>query len=141
MVATFLGNPPMNVFPATYIGEVFQVSSQVVRCPVALQTHLELTPTQTIDLGIRPEHIEITELIDREGTEDNKNNQLILEVSVVEPLGRETLVRSNLIGSDIVLNVQAPANWRGHPGDRISVQLDLDKLFVFDPNTGDVLYP
>ncbi|MBD1806258.1 ABC transporter ATP-binding protein [Microcoleus sp. FACHB-SPT15] len=141
MVATFLGNPPMNVFPATYTGDVFQVSGQVLPCPIALQTQLQLTPAQTIDLGIRPEHLEIIGLIDRESTEDTKNNQLELEVSVVEPLGRETLVRSNLIASDIVLNVQSPANWRGHPGDRISVQLDLDKLFVFDPNTGNVLYP
>ncbi len=141
MVATFLGNPPMNVFPATYTGEVFQVSGQVLPSPAALQTQLQLTPAQTIDLGIRPEHIEIIGLIDSESTEDTKNNQLELEVSVVEPLGRETLVRSNLIASDIVLNVQAPANWRGHPGDRISVQLDLDKLFVFDSNTGNVLYP
>jgi multiple sugar transport system ATP-binding protein len=39
------------------------------------------------------------------------------------------------------LNVHAPSDWRGHPGDRIRVQLDLDQLFVFDPSSGDTLYP
>ncbi len=142
MVATFLGNPPMNVFPATYTGNDFQVIDQSLTCPQALQTQLQLAQKQTIELGIRPEHIEISGLMDRTGLADTqKNNQLMLEVNVVEPLGRETLIRGSLPESDILLNVQAPSNWRGHPGDRLSVQLDLDQLFVFDPITGDALYP
>jgi ABC-type sugar transport system ATPase subunit len=56
-------------------------------------------------------------------------------------LGRETLIRGSLPTSDVTLNVQAPSNWRGRPGDRISVQLDLNQLFVFDPTTGDARYP
>ncbi len=136
MVATFLGNPPMNVFRATYTGNNFQVSSQSLTCPQALQTKVQLAQGQSIDLGIRPEHIKIAELMDTQ-----TNNQLRIEVNVVEPLGRETLIRGSLPESDTVLNVQAPSDWRGRPGDRLSVQLDLDQLFVFDPNTGNTLYP
>jgi multiple sugar transport system ATP-binding protein len=64
-----------------------------------------------------------------------------MEVHVVEPLGRETLIRGVLADSAVALDVQVSSNWRGHPGDRILIQLDLDQLFVFDPTTGDTLYP
>jgi multiple sugar transport system ATP-binding protein len=142
MVATFLGNPPMNVFRATYTGEVFQVSGQSLPCPCALQTQLQLAPAQSVDLGIRPEHVEIAGLINPQATENTqKNNQLAIEVNVVEPLGRETLIRGSLPESDVLLNVQAPSDWRGRPGDRIGVQLNLDQLFAFDPTTGNALYP
>ena len=142
MVATFLGSPPMNVFPATYRGEVFQVSGQSLPCPIGLQSQLQLSEGQTVDLGIRPEHLEISGLTNQTDTEDIQNNgYLTMEVNVVEPLGRETLVRGSLPASDVVVDVQAPSNWRGRPGDRIGVQLDLDQLFAFDPTTGNALYP
>jgi multiple sugar transport system ATP-binding protein len=142
MVATFLGNPPMNVFLATYTGEVFQVSGQSLPCPMALQTQLQLSEGQKVDLGIRPEHLEIAGLTSSTDTEDTqKNGQLTMEVTVVEPLGRETLVRGTLPESDVVLDVQAPSDWRGRPGDRIDIHLNLDQLFVFDPTTGEALYP
>lgn len=142
MVATFLGNPPMNVFQATYTSEGFQVRGQSLPCPTALERRVQLTQGQTVELGIRPEDIVLVEATHPRGTEDSeKTSQLTIEVNVVEPLGRETLIRGSLLGSDIPLNVQAPADWRGHPGDRITVQLNLDQLFVFDLTSGNALYP
>ncbi len=142
MVAKFLGNPPMNVFRGTYTDEGFEVSGQSLRCPQELQTRLQFTQGQTVDLGIRPEYLEIAGLKNHEGTEDTpKNGQLTMEVNVVEPLGRETLIRGCLPESEVLLDVLAPSNWRGRPGDRICIQLDFDHLFAFDPTTGDALYP
>jgi multiple sugar transport system ATP-binding protein len=100
---------------------------------------LQLVEGQTLDLGVRPEHVEIAELMNP--TDTQKTSQLTIAVNVVEPLGREILIRGSLPESDILLNVQASSDWRGHPGDRISVQLNLDQLFAFDPSTGDALYP
>jgi multiple sugar transport system ATP-binding protein len=132
----------MNVFQVTYTGEAFQVSGQSLPCPQPLQARVQLTEGQTVDLGIRPEHIEVAGLINPKGTEDTENtSQLAMEVNVVEPLGRETLVRGCLTESEILLDILAPSDWQGHPGDRIGIQLDLDQLFVFDPTTGDALYP
>ena len=138
MVAKFLGNPPMNVFPATYTGEGFQVCDQFLPCPGVLQARLSLISGQTVELGIRPEHIAITQLTQYEDTQ--KTSQLKIEVSLVEPLGRETLVRGCLPKSELLLDILAPSDWRGHPGDHIDVQLNLNHLFVFDFNTGDALY-
>lgn len=156
MVATFLGNPPMNILPATFTGEGFLVESQVLPCPTALQNQLQLSQGQQVDLGIRPEHLTI-------GAVTN-DLQLMMQVKVVEPLGREVLVRGSLPHSDVVLNVIAGSDWRGVVGDYINVQIEsvanqersplafslaqrgmareiCDRLFVFDPRTGNILYP
>lgn len=137
MVATFLGNPPMNVLPATFTGKGFLVGGQVLPCPTALQNQLQLSEGQKIDLGIRPEHLAI-------GAVTN-DLQLMMEVKVVEPLGREILVRGSLPHSDIVLNIIACSDWRGGVGDYINIQIESDssassdRLFVFDPSTGNIL--
>ncbi|MBW4649894.1 MAG: ABC transporter ATP-binding protein [Kastovskya adunca ATA6-11-RM4] len=138
MVATFLGNPPMNILPATYTNADFHVSGQFLPCPAVLKTSLHPTQEQVFDLGIRPEHLSIVSSPAEKPQVEMA--QLTLEVNVVEPLGRETLIRGNLPDSEVLLNVQAAANWRGRPGDRITVQLNLDELFVFDAATGEVLY-
>jgi multiple sugar transport system ATP-binding protein len=160
MVAAFLGNPPMNVLPATFTAQGFLVGGQVLPCPTALQNHLQLTEGQMIDLGIRPEHLVMGAV--------SHNLQLMIEVKVVEPLGREVLVRGTLPDSDLSLNVIAGSDWQGGVGDYFHVQLKdqslanqeaspdspvgslqqssslerrTDQLFVFDPTTGKTLYP
>ena len=137
MVATFLGSPPMNILPATYTGTGFELGGQILPCSPAVKDKLHPAQGQGFDLGIRPEHIEIFEPQRR--TEEGA--QLVVEVKVVEPLGRETLIRASLPGSSVQLNIQTTSDVRPRPGDRISLQLDLDQLFVFDPTTGDTLYP
>jgi multiple sugar transport system ATP-binding protein len=124
MVATFLGNPPMNILPAIYTGKGFQVSGQILDCPM----ELHLREGQSVDLGIRPEHISLGEA-------------LKVDVKVTEPLGRETLVRVALADSEVMINLISGADARYRPGDRLSIQLDLNRLFIFDSTTGDAVYP
>jgi multiple sugar transport system ATP-binding protein len=50
------------------------------------------------------------------------------------------LIRAGLPGSTVVLNIQAGAGVRPNPGDRLSLTLDMNQLFVFDANTGEALY-
>ena len=66
---------------------------------------------------------------------------LVVEVKVVEPLGRETLIRAGLPESGVQVNIRATPDIFPHLGDRLSLELDLDQLFVFDHTTGDSLYP
>lgn len=142
MVATFLGSPPMNVIRATYTGERFELGEQsVLPCPPAIRDRLQPKSGQGFDLGIRPEHIKIKHEDENSALGIQHSAPLKVEVKVVEPLGRETLIRGSLPGLDVPLNIQAASTWRGRPGDRISIQLDLDQLFVFDASTGDTLYP
>lgn len=134
MVATFIGNPPMNLLPAIYTENCFNVKGQMVPCPTGVSNSVKLTQGQSFELGIRPEHMAIA-------PESGNTAPLTVEVKVVEPLGRETLIRASLPNSSNLVNVQAPAALNSSPGDRLSVHLDLDRLFIFDPSTGQTLYP
>ena len=133
MVATFLGNPPMNIIPAKYTAAGFDVNGQLFPIPSDLKERLRLPQGQSFDLGIRPEDIQI----DRESQE----TVLQVEVKLVEPLGRETLIRVAVIGTEIILNVQISGNIRFNVGDKLNLKLDLQKLFLFDSVSGDKLYP
>ena len=135
MVATFLGNPPMNVLNATYSDGSFIVNNQSFPVPQKMQQQLTLQSGQEFALGIRPETVVPGDSLSR-----LEAGELTIEVNVVEPLGRETLIRGKL-PDDIIFHLIAPADWRGERGDRLTVQFDLDRLFVFDANSGKTLYP
>jgi multiple sugar transport system ATP-binding protein len=135
MVATFLGSPPMNILPAKFKDNVFNVGGQLL--PVSDDIRLLLKPQQGqgFDLGIRPEYVYLNE------PQSRQEGELEVEVKVVEPLGRETLIRGDLVGSPgVLVNVQGGADVRFRSGDRLILELDMHQLFVFDPSTGDALY-
>jgi multiple sugar transport system ATP-binding protein len=135
MVATFLGSPPMNILSATFDGQALRVENQVLPCPDRIKPILK--PNQRYNLGIRPEQIQLAE------TEHNAHLTAI--VSVIEPLGRETLIRAVLPVENRVsapsLNIQVAPKLKPKSGDRLSLVLDLEYLFIFEPNTGDRLAP
>jgi multiple sugar transport system ATP-binding protein len=141
MVATFLGSPPMNILPAKYVAGGFDVDGQVLPVTADMQGKLHLREGQGFDLGVRPESININEPQRRREHREEEFAELVVEVKVVEPLGRETLIRAGLPGSAVLVNVQASGDVRPRPGDRLVLDVDLSKLFVFDTATGDRLYP
>ncbi len=130
MVATFLGNPPMNIIPAIYTTNSFKVGNQFLVCPESIRETLNPAEGQSFDLGIHPESININQAA---------KDGLVVEVKVLEPLGRETLIRAEIVG--VQINVQGGRDERSQMGDRISLELNLNQLFVFDPTTGKTLYP
>jgi multiple sugar transport system ATP-binding protein len=128
MVATFLGSPPMNLIPALYDDHALQVNGQTLHrweaCP-------SLASRKSYDLGIRPEHLHVVDA--------TLPADLTVTVTVVEPLGRETLVRATLPGT--VINLQIPADHQVSPGDSLNLQVDFEHLFIFDAETGQRLHP
>ncbi|MBV9390124.1 MAG: ABC transporter ATP-binding protein [Chroococcidiopsidaceae cyanobacterium CP_BM_ER_R8_30] len=155
MVATFLGNPAMNILPAVYTGRGFSLGEQFLPVSLEFQERLHPVEGEGFDLGIRPEYVGIISPpqrsdseakpealgVRRQGRQGEEEGVLMAEVRVVEPLGRETLIRCCLLGSRICLNVQVGPDVRPRLGERLCLQLDLGQLFVFDSNTGEVLYP
>jgi len=137
MVATFMGSPPMNILPVTYLDGNFVIERQSLPVPAKIQQQLQPTQGQSFDLGIRPEHIKIAT---QDGTGD-RFGSLLVEVNLVEPLGRETLVRANLPNSYLALDFFAAADWQIFKGDRLTIELNLEKLFCFAPNSGKTIYP
>jgi multiple sugar transport system ATP-binding protein len=130
MVATFLGSPAMNILPVTFTGSGFAIAGQTIPCPAELQS--QLVPRQQFDLGIRPEHLQVSP----------DPGDLMTEVSLSEPLGKETLVRVTLPSQrSSILNLQVSPHLNLRQGDRLPLTLDLAHLFLFDPGTGDRLHP
>jgi multiple sugar transport system ATP-binding protein len=132
MVATFVGSPPMNILSAVYDGTNFLVEGHPIPCPPKFHSALRSTQGQRVNLGIRPEQLQVA-------TEETPH--LTATVTVVEPLGREVLVRATIPSKEAlnapVLNLQVSPTLTPQVGDRLPLRLNLDHLFVFNPATGE----
>jgi multiple sugar transport system ATP-binding protein len=132
MVATFLGSPPMNLLQATYREEAFHFKEQNIPCPDRLKSKLSELQGKTVDLGIRPEAIQVIPEL--------AAGHLTATVGVVEPLGRENLIRSSLLAEpEQTLNLVTEGSLLPQVGDRLTLKFDLEQLRVFDVTTGKVL--
>lgn len=138
-VATFVGNPAMNVFPAIYSEGVFRLKQQTISLLPALQQQLD--KERRYELGIRPEAIAVVSPHVFSKSAEPAQTKLQVEVDVVEPLGRETLIRALLPGTSIPLNFYAEGTWNGRRGDAIEIEFPLEALFIFDAETGMRVYP
>lgn len=135
MVATFLGSPPMNAIAAVYKDSNFAIGEQFIPCPEAWRSLLRSAQDQSFLLGIRPENLHLN-------PSDSESIELQLQAIVVEPLGSETLIRACLpdVPSQLI-QIKAMGNLQIRPNERISVQLSIEDLYLFDPQTGDSLFP
>jgi multiple sugar transport system ATP-binding protein len=143
----------MNILPATYTNEGFVLGNQILACPPAIRERIKPRESQGFDLGIRPENVEF--LTDNMPTYTDfdadpwalEKVPLEIEVQVVEPLGREILIRGSLPllegenSADSLIQFQVDPNIKVRPRDRVSILLDFNYLFIFDPSTGETLYP
>jgi ABC-type sugar transport system ATPase subunit len=133
-VAEFVGTPPMNVLPAelaTGDGGVHAVSGGLdvalsPRDAARLRSANGATPSVT--LGIRPEDLVLVPVDQGHGNG---------EVYVVEPLGREQVVDVRIV--ERTLRVLAPPSFAGQIGDRVGVRLNIERLHLFQWETGDRL--
>ena len=125
----------MNIITATYeAGRLILANNQFLQPNLAIQQWLQLNSVPKIDLGIRPEHL----TIEPNSTQDN-DDCLVLEVDLVEPLGRETNIKAVIPDSQIRINLVVDGQCQSRKGDRLTVKFDLDRLFMFDVNNGQVI--
>lgn len=153
MVGTFLGNPPLNILSTTYQENQFHFGSQSLPCPPTIREKLKPREGQGFNLGIRSEHLEIAQNqppLQKELDQDLwalEKGLIQIQVKVVEPLGRETLIRgilpqeSHPIFTNNLIQLQVSPTHRITSGDTLSVLLDFNHLLIFDPSTQDRLYP
>jgi len=134
MVASFLGQPPINLLQANYDQGMFYMGLQTFPCPPTLQP---LLPAHgyAVDLGIRPEHTQVVS-----AQTGSQPAHLRVEVKLVEPLGRENLIRTALLDQpDQVINLSTGPELSPRPGECLDLSLDLERLVLFDATTGDCL--
>jgi multiple sugar transport system ATP-binding protein len=122
-VAGFIGSPKMNFLP----GEVRAVTGDGVtvalagggeiRVPVDAGT---LRPGDKATLGVRPEHLKLTEA-----------GELIGDVIVAERLGGDTYLYVRAAGRPLLV-VQAEGSDATRVHDRIAVRIDPQTCHLFD---------
>jgi len=77
--------------------------------------------------GLRPEHLAWTDA-------DADATTVQVAVSVIEPLGADTLVFFEISGLEMVARV--PPEAARDTGDRVRLRPDLRRMHLFDPATG-----
>ena len=134
-VAGFIGSPAMNFVPVTVEREgdhvVLRNGDVAIIVPARYREAVGATTGRKITVGIRPEHFEI-------GSEPGQDNATLrAKCDVVEFLGNEELVHMRFQEMDLVAIVEAEHRIR--PGDVVDFVVPLDKIHMFDDETGEAL--
>ncbi|WP_210502754.1 ABC transporter ATP-binding protein [Nocardioides xinjiangensis] len=153
-VAGFIGSPPMNFLPAKVNGDSVELPFGTVKIPAD-----KAQKAQGKDLliaGIRPEHFEDASVVDPDRVTDEST--FTAKVDVVEWLGNEAYayvpfeappevqqqlqqLERDLDGESLrtQLVVSLDGASRIREGDEATIWVDVRKMHLFDPATGDNL--
>jgi multiple sugar transport system ATP-binding protein len=128
-VASFLGSPKMNFLPATMSGNAVTLADGT---KLTLVGKREIKSGQTVILGIRPQHIALS---DKSAAPGHARTKVIVEL--VQPTGSRVHVTFPLGGKSIVADMESRDVSR--PGEKISVDIDMTRAVVIDPQTEKVI--
>ena len=128
-VAGFTGAPAMNLVDCTLAaGRADLGGGAQIMVPPALAARAALAgSTAKLKFGVRPENITLT-------PQAADDIALPAEVSLLEPLGAETLATLKVGASEMI--ARCPASFRDAPGTRLSVHLNPRHLRLFDAASG-----
>ncbi len=133
-VASFLGNPPMNLVKAVVTddpgGRSLRIGSLALTLPANRMPALR--PGTDAIFGVRPEKISG---VAREGLA-----KIEVEVIQVEPLGAETIFAGRIPGVDKPLFARVGPDIEVAVGERRALGIDLSAAHLFDAG-GVALYP
>ena len=137
-VAGFIGSPPMNLLKgkvqkrngSLFFSESAEKNALTFPLEGSLQTIASKYFDKDIIFGIRPENIS-NEL--KEGS----STPIILTVDIAEPMGSESIVYMRAGQGNLIARIHGEHIF--HLGEQVTVQLDLDKVTLFDPETEQVI--
>ena len=133
-VAGFIGSPSMNFVEVTTDGgadaaRLVGPGDWSVPLPARARSVAGKADSKHV-VGFRPEHLEIGEI-------GGESASFQARADVVEYLGHEELLHVSAANQDIVAIVDS--EHRVRPGDVIKLTIPLDKLHLFDGETGEAL--
>jgi multiple sugar transport system ATP-binding protein len=136
-VANFIGSPTINFLKGTYKnGEVSleDFPGESIRFSTQNKKQLDSSLThQNVVLGIRPEHIEVSE-------KAAKGFSFKTTVVNYEPLGSETVVYLKTEhGGDNILKSMMDSDYRPSLNSEKNVCFDEEDLYLFDEETTDLV--
>ncbi len=135
-VAEFIGSPPMNFLPVQFHAPLLITHPQFrFTLPDVWATALQKYDGQTLILGIRPEHLNLS-------VAATKN--LPVQVELVEALGNETYLSVTLVDTanptNTPLQVRIPPDRVVSIGEQIWLSLTPEKIHFFDPETSKAIH-
>ncbi len=128
-VAGFIGSPSMN-FVEIPVG-TGDLAISGFNFPVPERYHeLIKAAGRTVTVGFRPEHLELGEVAGPTGTVQGT-------ADVVEYLGNEELLHVSVGEHEVVAIVDS--SHRVRPGDVLNLKMPIDKVHLFNLETGDAV--
>ncbi len=120
-VAKFLGTPPINIFEGEVKTKKIYLDGNVIGTTKSANGK--------VLIGIRPEGF----IVDPKGTLD-------LPVYMVETIGRDTtLIVKNPLEEGSTFRAIVDSQYRIKPGDVVKTSIKPEKLFIFNPESGDLI--
>ena len=138
-VATFIGNPQMNIFPISAYrkGEGYSINLFGKELALGMEYSSVLSKRKEsfipLKLGIRPEYI----------TLDKENGLFSGEVSIAEHTGNSVIVHMNVNGNEVVAleeeRKRVDVDYK--PDSIINFSFSLSDVYLFDAESGrNILY-
>jgi len=127
-VAGFTGAPAMNLVDCKVADGAADLGGERIRIPAPLAD--KARGAASLKFGIRPENIKLA----AQGGDDLVVNA---EVSLLEPLGSETLVTFKIGAAEMV--ARCGADFHQRPGTRLAVHMNPRHLHLFDAASGAAL--
>jgi multiple sugar transport system ATP-binding protein len=128
-VAGFIGSPSMNFIDVTIQrdGDKTTLKADGVDIPMPdrYKASMKGHSGDKIVLGVRPEHLDVKQ--------DGPSGSLTGNADVVEYLGNEELIHFTVGELDIVALIGSEN--RVKPGDDLTLEVLLDKVHLFDPDS------
>jgi ABC-type sugar transport system ATPase subunit len=125
-VAGFIGSPAMNFLPAVQSESGWRITGSDLLLP-----HPEglATKSETVTLGIRPEHIEVITVV-------SDRDPWVIEATVKldELLGADALLNLSVQGFDLLARVSGTDF--PEAGSKVHIRMDPARIHGFDPATG-----
>jgi multiple sugar transport system ATP-binding protein len=137
-VAGFIGSPPMNLLKGKVQrregGLFFVENAEKNGLVFPLKGNLESLASKYIDkdvvFGIRPEHLS-------NEIKDGAAAPISSTVEIAEPMGSESLVYLRAGSGNLIARIHGEHLF--HLGEQVTVQLNMDKVNLFDAATENVI--
>jgi multiple sugar transport system ATP-binding protein len=128
-VAGFTGAPAMNLVDCTLAGGKADVGggAQIV-VPASLAQRAN--GAASLKFGVRPENITLAR-------QHGDDIEVPAEVSLLEPLGAETLATLKVGGAEMI--ARCHAGFREAPGTRLTVHMNPRHMHLFDAGSGNAI--
>lgn len=131
-VASFIGTPPTNFFSVKIEeidGKLYAVTQSFkYRIQLELEEALKPYVNKTVDMGIRPEFIDISEMLDK-----SSGYLCDAKINFVEPQGTHSILIVTIDGNEV--KIMTTKHMDIKPYVNVSLSVRDGKVMFFDPET------